>query len=313
MFLSIIVPSYNVEEYVEECLKSCLSQNFDKNDYEIIVINDGSKDQTLEVVNRFVASSQATNIHLYSQENRGLSATRNRGITLAQGEYVWFVDSDDWMVENCIQEISETIHRHQQPEVVVLNTILCQGEKRNLIERPLKEESGNGKYIFDNSYIYPYSGAQFYLYKRSFLLEHQLTFKEGIYFEDCLFTPTVMSLASHCAYHAKAAYYYRLRENSITTSAISEKKLHDMKTVAEELILIMDNPQVRFKDVLQDAACRNFEVLFRYYILKSDSALQRKYLRLLLSEGKWKSVLPGARLKHQIYYRIMRGYALFRG
>lgn len=312
MLISIVVPSYNVESFVEECLDSCVNQSLNKDEYEIVVINDGSKDRTLEVVNDYITKRQTTNIKVYSQENAGLSATRNRGVQLAQGDYVWFVDSDDWIADNVLTEIADLIVEHHQPEVVVLDSILRKGGVDQVIKRPLSQAEGDGKYIYDNSYIFPYSGAPFYLYKRSFLMENRLSFKEGIYFEDCLFTPMVMSLAQRCLYYSKPAYIYRLRENSITTSSISEKKLHDMKTVADELVARYNGSEARYMDVLKDAACRNYEVLFRYYILKSDSAMQKKFLRLLNEEKRWKSMLVGTRLKHKIYYCLMRGYALFR-
>ncbi len=315
MLLSFVVPSYNVEQFVEECLSSCIAQNISKDDYEIIVINDGSKDNTLSVVNQFIATHQTTNIEVYSQENSGLSATRNRGVSLAKGDYVWFVDSDDWVKENVLTDISALIERYHQPEVIVLDTILRKNGEDQVIKRPLPQEEGDGKYIYDNSYIFPYSGAPFYVYKRSFLLENKLTFREGIYFEDCLFTPVVMSLAKRCVYYPTPAYIYRLRDNSITNSSITERKLNDMKSVADDLserVGSLQSPS-QSQDVLRDAACRNFEVLFRYYILKTTSDLQKKYLRLVNDEGRWKSMLGGTRLKHKIYYLLMRGYSLFRG
>lgn len=310
MFLSIIVPSYNVGPYVEDCLKSCVSQNYPQSEYEIIVINDGSKDNTLEVVNQFVASQQVENIRVVSQENYGLSATRNRGITLAQGDYVWFVDSDDWIAEHSIPEIAQIVQRCHQPEVVVLNAILRKDGTDQVIDRGLAQTEGDGQYVYFNSYIFPYSGAPFYVYNRKFLLDNNLTFKEGIYFEDCLFTPIILSRAKRCVYYSTPAYIYRLRESSITTSSISEKKLYDSITVAESLIENISNPQSIFKSVLQDATCRTYEVLFRYYILKSTKEVQTKFLSIVNSNKNWRSMLKGSVLKHKVYYLIMRVYSL---
>lgn len=313
MFLSIIMPSYNVEQYIEDCLTSCIHQGFDPTDYEIIVINDGSKDSTLEVVNNFIEKNPMAPIRVVSQENSGLSATRNRGVTLAQGDYVWFVDSDDWIAENCLKALSDNIDKNNHPDIVVLNTILRKGGEDSAIIRNLPCDSGNGKFIYDNSYIFPYSGAPFYLFKRSFLNDNDLSFKEGIYYEDCLFTPSVLSMAKNCSYYAKPAYIYRLRENSITNSSISEKKLYDNITVAEELIKKLGDERVLYKDVVKDAACRTYEVLFRYYILKMDKPTQKKFLKLVNSNDNWKSLLGGVRLKHKIYYLIARIYSVFMG
>lgn len=313
MFLSIIMPSYNVEQYIEDCLTSCIHQGFDPTDYEIIVINDGSKDSTLEVVNNFIEKNPMAPIRVVSQENSGLSATRNRGVTLAQGDYVWFVDSDDWIAENCLKALSDNIDKNNHPDIVVLNTILRKGGEDSAIIRNLPSDSGDGKFIYDNSYIFPYSGAPFYLFKRSFLSDNGLSFKEGIYFEDCLFTPSALSMAKHCSYYSEPVYIYRLRENSITTSSISEKKLYDSITVAEELIDRLGDSRVLYKDVIKDAACRTYEVLFRYYILKSDKPTQKKFLKLVNSNDNWKSLLDDVRLKHKIYYLIARIYSVFMG
>ncbi len=313
MFLSIIMPSYNVEQYIEDCLTSCIHQGFDPTDYEIIVINDGSKDSTLEVVNNFIEKNPMAPIRVVSQENSGLSATRNRGVTLAQGDYVWFVDSDDWIAENCLKALSDNIDKNNHPDIVVLNTILRKGGEDSAIIRNLPSDSGDGKFIYDNSYIFPYSGAPFYLFKRSFLNDNGLSFKEGIYFEDCLFTPSALSMAKHCSYYSEPVYIYRLRENSITTSSISEKKLYDSITVAEELIDRLGDSRVLYKDVIKDAACRTYEVLFRYYILKSDKPTQKKFLKLVNSNDNWKSLLDDVRLKHKIYYLIARIYSVFMG
>ncbi len=314
MLISIVIPCYNVEQFVEECLESCIGQSFSKDDYEIIVINDGATDGTLDKINGFIATHDCPNLHLYNQENRGLSATRNRGLSMAQGDYVWFVDSDDFIERDALNKIGEMIRTYNQPNLVVLNTVMVEIDgKRSVVDRQLGQVESDGRFVFVNSYIYPYSAVQFYVYNRQFLQENGFAFKEGIYFEDCLFTPMVLSRATRCVYLSDPAYIYRLRANSITTSSISEKKLHDMKCVAEELNRQIDDSRASYKDILNDAACRSFEVLFRYYILKSDHPTQKRYLARIQADGVWKSLLRGSRLKHKIYYCIMSVYALFRG
>ncbi len=313
MFLSIIIPAYNVESYVKDCLDSCLNQKFEKNDFEIIVINDGSTDSTLKVVNDYISNAQFPNIHVINQTNKGLSETRNVGLSMAQGEYVWFVDSDDWIAEGAVEGIYQLISQFPNTEVIALNTLLTKEGEKSLIDRKLSSVTGDGKYIYDNSYIYPYSGAQFYVFKKAFLIGNNITFKKGIYFEDCLFTPLVLSRSKQCAFFNTTAYIYRLRGNSITTSSISEKKLSDSIIVAEELISSLEKGNILFPDVIKDAACKTYEVLFRYYILKTDSDMQRKYLRIINSNNNWKSVLRDMNFKHKFYYLIMRVYSLFRG
>lgn len=106
--VSIIIPCYNVEKYVTECLTSLVNQTY-KN-IEFIVINDGSTDKTLEIIQRFSLSDKR--IRLINQENKGLSSVRNLGLQLVTGDYVMYVDSDDWLdldaVETCVNRIAET-------------------------------------------------------------------------------------------------------------------------------------------------------------------------------------------------------------
>lgn len=99
--LSIIIPVYNTEKYVGECLDSCLEQDIPRNEYEIICVDDGSTDGSRKVLATY--SEKYSNIHVYSQKNQGVSAARNGGISVAQGKYIWFVDSDDYIAVNCLK------------------------------------------------------------------------------------------------------------------------------------------------------------------------------------------------------------------
>lgn len=101
MRLSIIIPAYNVEKYIAQCLESCLEQDIPHDDYEIIVVNDGSIDRTQEVLDRYAA--EYPNIRLFEKKNGGQSTARNLALDNAKGEYIWFVDSDDWIKPNCLK------------------------------------------------------------------------------------------------------------------------------------------------------------------------------------------------------------------
>lgn len=117
MKLSIIIPVYNVANYVGKCLDSCLEQNVKMTDYEIIVVNDGSVDNSLEVVNLYI---NRPNINVISQNNSGLSAARNAGMKIAKGEYIWFVDSDDWIESGILEHILREISLYT-PDCLRLN------------------------------------------------------------------------------------------------------------------------------------------------------------------------------------------------
>ena len=100
MFLSIIIPVYNVEKYIKKCIDSIVTQIDKMHDVEIIVVNDGTKDDSMSIVNTFMQSNAI--IRIINQKNQGLSQARNNGLKASSAEYVWFVDSDDYLKANAI-------------------------------------------------------------------------------------------------------------------------------------------------------------------------------------------------------------------
>ena len=111
MKLSIIIPIYGVEKYIEKCLISCINQDIILGyDYEIICINDGTKDRSAEIAKQI--ASYHKGVVVIDQENGGLSAARNAGLMKAKGEYIWFVDSDDWINNGCLKRITKKLQNN---------------------------------------------------------------------------------------------------------------------------------------------------------------------------------------------------------
>ena len=108
--LSFIVPVYNAEKYLRCCLDSLLEQDVSKEEYEILCINDGSQDGSLQILQEY--AEKYSNIVVIDKPNEGVSATRNLGIEKAQGEYIWFIDADDWIARNCLGYIFDIIKTH---------------------------------------------------------------------------------------------------------------------------------------------------------------------------------------------------------
>ncbi|MDH6314239.1 glycosyltransferase involved in cell wall biosynthesis [Parabacteroides sp. PFB2-10] len=159
MHLSLIIPVYNVEAYLEECLDSCLEQDIPHSDYEIIAINDGSPDGSLAILERYAA--KYPNITVLSQENRGLSATRNRGIEVAKGEYIWFIDSDDWIEKNCLSSLLG--HTEDMVMFGGMNT----GRKGQFVTHYF-----NPQWISEITELLMPVGASAYLYRRDFIIRN---------------------------------------------------------------------------------------------------------------------------------------------
>lgn len=228
MKLSIVVPTYNVENYLDKCLHSCISQDILSTEYEIIVINDGSSDNSAIIAEKYV--SNYSNVFLFSQENRGLSAARNAGLKQAHGDYVWFIDSDDSIQENCLKDL---LSYCKDIDVLCLSYTMQfeDGRDSRTIIPPTPIELKGRFLLSTKCFCVP---AQFYIYKREFLLSKNLSFFEGIYHEDMEFTPRMLYFANKISMYPHPIYYYLIRANSITTT-VNSKKSYDLIQVAKNL------------------------------------------------------------------------------
>ena len=214
--LSIIVPVYNTEQYVAKCLKSCLNQNVAGDEYEIIVINDGSTDSSMVEVMKLMSAHP--HIKLSSQPNSGLSAARNAGLDLASGEYVWFVDSDDSIMENCLPQIFGAASGAD---------IIAFGYDFPVSAMPGPEFVLATKGHFQH-------GAPYYIFRRQFLKEKSLRFFPGIYHEDSDFTPRALCLAKSVAIIQQECYCRYIREGSITQT-VNVKRAYDLLFIIARL------------------------------------------------------------------------------
>ncbi|MBR2458402.1 MAG: glycosyltransferase [Bacteroidaceae bacterium] len=223
MKLSIIIPVYKVEQYIEKCLVSCLEQDIPHTDYEIIVVNDGSPDKSLQIAEDI--ASKVVNMCIISQPNGGLSVARNAGLKVAKGEYVWFIDSDDWIEKNCLAAL---IAQMDGTDVIHIGHCLSYSSHTIVC---IPKEIAQGESIIKRGFLRP---APFYIMRLEFLKSNDLNFKEGIYHEDTEFTPRMLYLCKSLKVHQHSVYYYLQRENSIT-STVNPKRGFDLLIVAESL------------------------------------------------------------------------------
>lgn len=214
MKLSLIIPVYNVEQYVGRCLQSCLCQpHVSADDYELVIVDDGTKDDSMQIVEEMTCS--CTNVTIINQQNQGLSMARNAGLKAAKGEYVWFVDSDDWIAEDCLHRILERLER-TKVDVLQLQyrNVYADGMPCDEHYATIDGIVSGKSLLVTNSY---FTAVPFMIYRRELLLTNQLFFYPGIYHEDNEFKPKVIYLADSCASYNKVAYnYYKGNANSIT-------------------------------------------------------------------------------------------------
>ena len=231
MKLSIIIPVYNVERYIERCLASIVNdQNLDASLYEIIVVNDGTKDNSMEIVEKY--AKRHSNISVINQKNQGLSVARNTGMKAAQGDYLWFIDSDDWITENSIRSILSALKNNI--DILQLQYQLCYEDGRIEAVKPCVIKS-----VVSGVYQTLRGGvdvpAQFSIYRRQFLFENNFEFYPGVYHEDVEFKPRVLLAAQGVCSLPLVCYNYFQRTSGSITAQFKLRNGIDMLTVLNRL------------------------------------------------------------------------------
>ena len=235
MDLSIIVPVYNVERYIRPCLESILRQGLDENRYEVIIVNDGTKDRSIEMIGDMIA--EHNNITVINQKNQGLSAARNNGIIKSTGDFLLFVDSDDLLVENSIRDLLEDACQHR-PEIIIANFVRMTDEEiinGKVIRPTIYTSSPKPEFVSTIEYLDPTESYVWRsLYSRNFLLRNTIHFIPDIFFEDIPFSVECYLKAKKCFISYHTFYIYRQHSGSIVTS-VNLKKVMDFNTVIAHL------------------------------------------------------------------------------
>lgn len=226
---SIVIPMYNVEKYIEKCLLSCLHQDISYNEYEIIIVNDGSPDGSLDIAEKIAC--QYSNIKIITQENKGLSEARNTGLRNAKGEYIWFVDSDDVIKEKCLSKIIEQCDSRQLQLLAICAADVINGEVLRRFSYTC-EEVLRGIEVLNKGLMI--CCAPFTIYRRDFLLKNKLYFYPGIYYEDTEFSPRSYFFAERVGFINDVLYFYTSNPESITRT-LNPKRAFDRITIALSL------------------------------------------------------------------------------
>ncbi len=196
--VSIIVPVYNTASYLSRCIESLVNQTY--SDLQIILIDDGSTDESGAIADEW--QTKDPRIEVYHQQNQGLSCARNTGLVYAKGEYLCFIDSDDYIEAQLVQMLVE--NTNEDVDYIQF------GYKREDIHHQIIEENiPHGRYQL--------TSACLRLYKREFLLRHHLTFTPNILYEDVVFSIQLWALHPNVMILGYSGYHYTLRETSITS------------------------------------------------------------------------------------------------
>ena len=298
MKFSIIVPLYNVEQYLPKCLESLQQQTYQ--DFEVICVNDGSMDNSAAIAEEWKARFDNQYIIIH-QENQGLSAARNTGLNASQGDYVLFLDSDDWLESNALQLLSDNLDDED---------MLCFNGRRYFEDTKQYEEADSLK---QESNL---SGWEYYCrhaldsrrfafvcvvlrcYKREFLLKSNLLFKPGIFHEDNLFTPYACYYAQKVSVISDVLYDYRVRSSSIMTSR-SLKHWKDILGTANELAAFFQDKSID-KTTIYQALTHHYQAAFASVGREEDKEL------LPLVDWKLYKMVSRTKRRHRIQYVAMR-------
>lgn len=247
--VSIIIPVYKVEEYLEECVLSAINQTYEE--LEIILVDDGSPDKCPRMCDEFARLDNR--IKVIHQKNGGLSNARNKGIQEATGKYLYFLDSDDYLDTKAIEKLLVAAERDNSDFCFCDAKAFSDDNKifssnENLTYTRKKDYgclkgSQMAKKLYDNE-EFKTSAALLFI-KRDFLNETNILFYEGILHEDNLFTVSLFLAANKCTHVHSELYNRRVHEDSIMTRPFCEKNYHGYFICTKELILLY---RTKYKD-----------------------------------------------------------------
>ena len=244
---SIIVPVYNVESYLAKCLDSILCQSY--KDYEIIAINDGSTDNSSKILKEYV--DKYDNIIVINQENQGLSQARNNGVKEAKGEYIIFVDSDDFIEKDLLKKINDSLLNN--PDLVRYQIREVSDKLTDYNEESFTNLSGKDAFKKIVKYHYV-ENAWSYAIKKEYYLKNKFSFKKGLLHEDFGLIPLVIIKANIVNSIDYIGYNYVQRNNSIMNNSNYEKIRKKAFDVLEQYLdLINKDEDIYYKSFLANS------------------------------------------------------------
>lgn len=299
--LSIIVPIYGVEKYLRKCVDSLLAQNIPSSEYEIILVDDGGTDACPAICDEYAASHN--NICVVHRKNGGLSAARNSGIEVALGEYIMFVDSDDYIEPNVLKGLLDQVDRdnldvlryrlqYVNPQYEVYNPYKIDPFKGN----DYSEEPTDGV-SFLNSRMNTQCYAWQFILRRDLIYtlhtthstsENNTLFTEGIYFEDTDWTPRMLCKAKRIASSNTVVYNYLQREGSITNAVnrskqkkVLDDKVHLIATLQKQAENLRKSGRYNrwYRDMISDTVVSIIGMLSVEFYAEKDAYMEQ--LKLL--------------------------------
>lgn len=283
LLLSIVIPIYNVEKYIETCLNSIYEQHADETLFEVILVNDGTKDLSAEIAKRIIKSHP--NSKLITQENQGLSIARNTGLACAKGEYVWFVDSDDWLKSGALNVVLPLIKTGKYDMITMPLDWSYQNTKLNHQDIKINSDRVLSGMEYQNC-DFPTGAVPRNIIRRSLLTEYDIKFFPHILHEDALFGGEVFYLAKSI-YVLKSSYYnYRQREEGSIMHSITIRSAEDLLTVHKELMKFAHR-YVSSKDIIWFRT-RQIYILLYSFLMTWDLRYTKEFMLYKANTKKYR-------------------------
>ncbi len=268
--VSIVVPAYNAEKYIDKCLKSLINQTL--KDIEIIVVNDGSKDNTLEKVNKY--SDKRIKL-LNLKENKGIGHARNEGIKKALGEYIGFVDSDDYVDKNMFEKMYEKASKEK------LDVVVCdfykQIENTNQTIKEIIPDFKNTNLKDNSNLLLDINLAPWNkIYKRKLIVDNKIRFDEELKYEDVPFVVKSLDKAKNIGKINECLNYYVVHNKSETT--IRDEKVFDIIKIIDQVRKYFKNKE-NYNDVVDELTIRilcNYNIQQRY---QKNKKIRKKFIK----------------------------------
>ena len=293
--ISIVIPMYNVEKYIGECLDSIARQGYES--LEVICVDDGSTDGSLAVAEEWHKQHPTLDLKILQQSNKRQAAARNAAFDVARGEYIIMLDSDDVLFDGFLITLDKYIYT-SEPDIVAYNVVNWypnnkqQFDKNTTYSHPAYRSFESGKAFLDYFVKLKHWGptGMFYIFKRTMLAEYKLRFMEGVYHEDDLFIVQLCYSAQMIVVAPELEYCYRMREGS-TMHSQNIGNVMDKFTVAfalEKFFLEKNDINPITKSIIFNVAANGI------YSLK---ALGRKDL---ITSERWRLVWRNAAFKRRV-------------
>ena len=307
MRFSIIIPVYNAEKYIEKCLDSVLNQTYQ--DFEIIIVNDGSKDNSQIIIDKYKLKTDK--IISFIQENHGINYTRNFAMEKASGEYLVSVDSDDYIGNDYLETINKAIEKNNS-DLIGINLTLVNDEKTlgKMNKAIFENLNGEDAIIKLINYGKPFDIACGFVLKSKYIKENNFKYPLGQYHEDYALMPKIVVSAKSVTNLDYSGYYYYQSEDSITRTTDYKKecvKVYDVLKHTDDLLIFMNAKNIKkenleiIKSYLANAIIEKGKILNKEDYKKYNAELKkRKAYDMLISNTfprKLKKIITKNKIK----------------